>query len=288
MKPSQLKLGASYSVRAAAPRLTIATTPFLYTGLSSKFLAPLRSKGLMPSLIDHLNVVMHEDKKAAVKDAQQIAKKEGGSPLLVAVEYSDSNVQKYGMTTDSPEGAQDTEILPSKLIPWRYIHIIDVVNDTSLAAGVQTIATENVEIDLQDAQGKSVVKKKFFEAKEALGWLLREIKNIVVVEDKLTAKYNGVTVTVSVSEKGKLAPAALLKKALTNFSKIQKNEQNDPFAWEAFNPSTKKTKGVYTAKDGSKFDVEISGGISYNCPFLKIFGERDELRLARAIEKKNK
>lgn len=133
MKPSQLKLGASYTVRAAK---AVASTPFLYTGLSSKFLAPLRTKGLLPSLINHMGLTMHEDKRAAIKDAQQVSKKEGGSPLLVAVEYSDSNVQKYGMTTDSPENASDQEIVPSLPIPWRNLHVIDVVNDTSLAAGL--------------------------------------------------------------------------------------------------------------------------------------------------------
>jgi hypothetical protein len=66
----------------------IAKQPLIYIGLSTKFVKELREKGLQPAILEQQHVDMFEDKNQAVKQARDVARKEGGSPMLVALPVS--------------------------------------------------------------------------------------------------------------------------------------------------------------------------------------------------------
>lgn len=103
---------------------------FIYVGLTSRFLKSLRTKGLSPVDLKELNVDLIDNKKAAIEQAKEIAEKEGGSPMLVAVEFTDFNIKKYKMTTDSLESSKIQKVRPAITIPWNFLRVMDVTAST--------------------------------------------------------------------------------------------------------------------------------------------------------------
>lgn len=110
----------------------------------------------------------------------------------------------------------------------------------------------------------------------------------VMQESDIQALKKYARVVISEFEKAK-SPKADRVKALLGQLGIYSasiDNANDKFQWGEYTGNTRH--GTYTAKDGSKWAVQIVGSMSYECKPLKIFGERDEAALGRAIEKKLK
>lgn len=107
---ASLKIGQSH---------VVAGQPLIWIGLSSALFQLLRSQGLTPQTLHKMDLAFTENKTQAVKQAQRIAEQEGGSPLLVGVEDTEFNIDKYDMRQKSPY-----EIVPSKAIPFEFLKIM--------------------------------------------------------------------------------------------------------------------------------------------------------------------
>lgn len=96
----------------------VAGKQMLWIGLSSAFFQLLRTQGLTPQTMHKLDVAFTENRELALKRAQEIATKEGGTPLLLGLVDTPDNIERFDVRQKSVN-----EILPSLPIPLDHLKV---------------------------------------------------------------------------------------------------------------------------------------------------------------------